>query len=295
MKYKININLSVEREIDNIDDIKHIVELLLSKPVNYTSTKKSGFHVTMENNRLVRRGRPTFPPSIYKDIIAISGVEDRRHMLHGATQISDILIDSFNRIIEKDGIKALNDKIDMLIKDLSSKGHKLRMKPGIALEDKVKKVIAAAFCRKDNLVAGLAVENRGIEKARQAINGIRESIDNYCVKYEPTDSDLKQNTLKIIDAKIMHSTSGEVSVYKSWILSVLRESISEAKEVIDIIRILDDFQFSCTLDIEHECTTKEQNMWGLFTANKLNKAISEHDEDTIYDVLLGEHKCPTAS
>lgn len=292
---KVTINFTIEHGVENIDDIKHIIELLLPQTVNYAPKKKSGFHVTMEDNKLVRQGRPAFPPSIYKDIIAISGVEDRRHMLHGATQISDILIDSFNRIIEKDGVKALNDKIDMLIKDLSSKGHKLRMKPGIALEDKAKKVIAAAFCRKENLVAGLAVENRGIEKARQAIQGIRESIDNYCIKYEPTYSDLRQNTLKIIDAKIMHSTSGEVSVYKSWILSVLRESINDAKEVIDIIRILDDFQFSCTLDIEHECTTKEQNMWGLFTANKLNKAISEHDEDTIYDILLGEHKCPTAS
>jgi hypothetical protein len=51
--------------------------------------------VAFVNGKLKRIGRPKFPKRVNKNI-EVKADENRRHILHGATQISDVLIEIFN-------------------------------------------------------------------------------------------------------------------------------------------------------------------------------------------------------
>lgn len=288
----LKVTFSIEKEFQNIDDIKKILEMLSIEKVEEKSEekpiKKTGFEVLFENNRLIRRGRPTFPSTVYKNIKAKSGLEDRRHILHGATQITDVLIDSFNRVLASDGIEVLHHILDNIRNLLVSKGKEIKTHDDSKIEEKAKEIITIAFGREENLVAGLAVQNRGIERARQFIKGLRDKLNYYCAQSIRSVDEMKNHIIELIKTNISHSTDGEISLYKNWILKVLKKSLKNIEDEIDLLRLLNDFEFSCTLDIEHENTTKTQNIWGLTMANKLHRAIQDHNEEAIFHILLGE-------
>jgi len=243
--------------------------------------------ILFENKKLVRKGRPAFSASTNRNIPVIKGLEDRRHILHGATQITDVLIGSFNRVIKKKGIVGLKKVINGLQRRLKAEGYKIATTAKSPLEAKLEEIITIAFGKEENLVAGLAVQNQGIEKARKTINVIRAKLDDYCAGEDIRNlAEIRSKVVELINTSLDNNRSGRVAMYRTWILKVLKEAIEKAKDEVEIIRTLDAFEFSCTLDIVHDKTTKEQNIWGLIMANRLHQAISNCDEESIYDVLL---------
>lgn len=156
------------------------------------------------------------------------------------------------------------------------------------MEDKIKELITIAFGKETNLIAGFAVENQGVEKARQATKMIKEALNNYCAIDLRNFEEIQSTALQLIDKNLNHEKERQVVMYKEWILGVLRDSIQMVTNEMEIISILHDFEFSCTLDILHEKTNKEQNIRGLSMANRLYKAILTHNEEDIYSILLYE-------
>lgn len=243
--------------------------------------------VTLEKNKLVCKGRPAFPKKTNTNIPVITGLEDRRHMLHGATQITKTLTDSFNRILDKEQDKGLIRVVNSIRDNLKSKGCRL-VAESSSLEDKIKELITIAFGKESNLIAGLAVENQGIEKARQTIKMIKEDINKYCAADLRGLEDIRSTILQLINENLNNEKERRVVMYKEWILCILKESISMAPNEMELVNILNDFEFSCTLDILHEKTSKEQNIRGLSMANRLYNAILAHNEEEIYSILLYE-------
>lgn len=236
--------------------------------------------------KVCTKGRPSFPSKVYRDLPALKGLEDRRHILHGATQIRDVLLDSFNRTLKKEGIKFFKEYISELYYDLRLDNFIIEKEISLDLSDKIQSIITAAFSKEENLVAGFAVHNRGIEKARECIHSIRNKLDYFCAQDVFGFEEIKKKTIELIDESLSHHSEGKISLYKTWILLVLSDSIHLSEDEVEIIRILKDFEFSCTLDIVHDKTTKEQNIWGLRKANKLQRAIQNEDEEEIRNILL---------
>jgi hypothetical protein len=241
------------------------------------------FKVTLTNNQLTRTGRPDFISSTTK-AIAVNHGEDRRHVFHGATQISDVLIESFNRIIRVYGITKLEEIIDRALQYFRSCG--IKFKAAKDLVAKVTKVITIAFSSKKNLVVGSAIQNQGIEKARESICTIREKLGHYCLQDLRTFRQMQAETMKLIGNSIASSGKGDISQYRKQILELLQEAVTEALDILALVNILHEFEFSCTLDIMHDGTSKEQNIWGMTMANRLYRAIENKDENSIHQVLL---------
>jgi hypothetical protein len=243
------------------------------------------FKVTLTDNQLSRTGRPAFLKSTNENIIVQQG-EDRRHILHGATQITDVLIDLFNRIIRKQGISALAQLIDGFLSGFRQRGISFKIAKTASLVKKVEKVIIIAFSKEQNLVAGSAVQNQGIEKARETIHSIWSKLTDYCAAGSRNLAETKTKALSLIVKSLSSSGDGEIAKYRVWILKLLEESVKNISKATGLFKLLSDFEFSCTLDIVHNGTTKEQNIWGLQMAGRLHRAILLEDEETIYEVLL---------
>lgn len=240
------------------------------------------FTVEFHNNALVRKGRPAFASHTLKQLPTAQG-EDRRHIIHGAT-ISDLLVELFNRTLQEQGINALQALIDRLLAHIKSC---VRIQMPASFKKKIEKVITYAFGKLSNLVVGSSTANQGIEKARKSISTIRKELDNYCAADVMSFANIKAEALRLIQAKLnTTSGTGEVAGYRVWILQLLKQSVEKANDTVEIIKILADFEFSCTLDIVHDGTTKQQNIWGITTANRLQQAIRDGDNATILTILV---------
>lgn len=241
------------------------------------------FKVTLDRNRkqVSRSGRPVFTFSAKN--IAVRKGEDRRHILHGATQISDVLIIVFNRILAKVGPQGLENTLDTYLHLLCG----IKFQAVVGLEQKAAKVITIAFSRRENLVVGGAIENQGIEKARESIHTIKVKLDRYCIDDLRSFEKIKSTALSLIKDSLKNKANGKVARYRVWILELLEQAVEGVSNICTLVEIFSNFEFSCTLDIVHNGTTKEQNIWGLTMANKLHQAIGDHDDKAICKVLLG--------
>lgn len=252
-----------------------------------TKSKKAKFQVIRQDGKMVRKNRPSFISSTTKKMKVKKGEEDRRHILHGATQISDKLIDLFNHVEENEGNDAANKLADKSLVKLRKKARFNKLGENATLEKKVEKIITLCFSRRDNLVVGSKSANQGIEKARGSIKSLRKELDEYCAKdlrgFESTKTEAK----KIAEAKLKTTSNGDVARYRLAIMQELNKSIENASNEKELNDILYDFEFSCTLDIVHESSTKEQNIWGITMANKLHRAsVCKYDPQGILDILI---------
>ena len=229
------------------------------------------FAVEFKDNKLVRRNRPPFISSTTKTLKVKKG-EDRRHILHGATQITDVIINALNLVLSNYSKQKCEAIVDEGLNNFKTQGISYRMPKTASLIKKVEKLIAIAFSKQKNLVVGSATANQGIEKARSSIASIRNKLDEYCINLR-SFNDIKDNTLELINS-VLRGGSGEIAKYRLRILNLLYNTVDQTIDVIGINSALYDFQFSCTLDIVHENTTKAQNIWGLTMANKLQRACS---------------------
>lgn len=166
------------------------------------------------NNQLVRTGRPKFSETTTNKLPVQKG-QDRRHILHGATQIIDVLIDSFNRILAAKGRPGLEEVLTRLIKSLNLRIIQNR------LEDKVKQLITKAFVSIRNLVVGSSIANQGIEKVRMSVGKILSELETYCSGDIFSFEKIRVKTLELITEKILNSKGDEFSAYYKNLLTWL--------------------------------------------------------------------------
>ncbi|HEX9828561.1 MAG TPA: hypothetical protein VGA80_18340 [Flavobacteriaceae bacterium] len=242
------------------------------------------FKVSLKKNTLKRKGRPKFLSSITN--ISVSKSQDRRHILHGTIHIINILINSFNRVLNNIGIDNFMALIDGVLTDFRQRNINFLISKNASLEEKVKKVITIAFSKRENLTIGSSVHNQGIEKARITIESIKKEIDKYCGSQIRDFLEIKTKIILLLMNKTKNKSNGKVANYRIEILNILKKSIADATTILELIELLNNFEFSCTLDIINENTTKEQNIWGLNSINKLIIAVNTYNEQGIYQVLL---------
>ena len=246
------------------------------------SSKK--FQVSFVNNTLSRRGRPAFISSTTRTLTVTAG-EDRRHILHGATQITDVFILALNWVIARDELKECEQLVDRLLTRCRNKNIPFMLPNNAVFVKKVEKLVTIAFSRQENLIVGSAIANQGIEKARASIAVIRNKLDKYCCIGVRTFAEILNKTITLID-NASAGGPGEISQYRSRIMRLLARSITKASDTVSLGRILRDFEFSCTLDIVHDNSTKKQNIWGINMANKVQEAIDKKSPEALFDVFI---------
>lgn len=241
------------------------------------------FSVRIENGVLVRKGRPAFLSSTNKNLPVGKG-QDRRHILHGAVQITDVLIKTFNWIISKKGLDSCMYIIDKYL--TRYREHKIIRQIPKTNEAKIQKIIQIAFGRPCNLVVGASKHNQAIEKARSSIVSIKNKIASYLFDKTKVFAEIRGSVLDIIRASSYSSSNGKIAKRRVKILRLLYEAVSFTTNITDLRDMIEDFEFSCTLDICHDGTTKAQNIWGLEMSAKLQNAIENKDSKGIFKILL---------
>ena len=240
------------------------------------------FIVSIDNDLLIRKGRPDFLNSTNKALPVQKGQEDRRHILHGAVQITDVLIQTLNWIISKHGLAACMNIVNKYLTLYKANGMRFSMP--VSDKDKIRKLITIAFGNTRNLVVGSAVCNQGIEKARSSIVAIKSKLNEYCIELRSFE-DIKTKATLLIN-NVLKDDNGAISKHRLWILGILKNTVEASLNVLDLNYALHEFEFSCTLDICHDGITKEKNIWGLKMANNLQKAINNEDVERIFKILL---------
>lgn len=241
------------------------------------------FRVVISKNQLSRKNRPKFINSTINTLKVDPG-QDRRHILHGATQITDVIILALNWVIDRYNQDKCIKIVDELLTRFKQRGISYQLDNDAPLTKKVEKLISIAFSSCRNLVVGSYICNQGIEKARTSIIGIRDKLNKYCVELREFGA-IKARAIQLIE-DVLKGGDGEIAKYRLWILKVLKESIAAVQDVLALNYILHDFEFSCTLDIAHTSTTKTQNIWGLEMANRLQRAIENKNTDEVFVVLV---------
>ncbi len=238
------------------------------------------FVVSTENNLLTRKGRPAFLPSTNKSLPVQKG-QDRRHILHGAVQITDVLIKTFNWVISKHGIATC---MNIINEYLISYKTDMRFRMPTSDKEKIRLLITIAFSNPRNLVVGSSTHNQGIEKARSSIVAIKSKLNEYCIELRSFE-EIKTEAINLIN-NVLKGGNGAIARHRLWILNILKSTLTASLNVLDLNYALHDFEFSCTLDICHDGTTKDQNIWGLQMANNLQKAINNEDAEGVFKILL---------
>jgi hypothetical protein len=237
--------------------------------------------VSIVNGLLISKGRPAFLSSTNKALPVQKG-QDRRHILHGAVQITDVLIKAFNWIISKHGFITCMNIVDQYLILYKTTG--MRFNIPASEKDRIRKLITIAFGNPRNLVVGSSVCNQGIEKARSSIVGINCKLNEYCIELR-SFQEIKSRATQLIN-NVLKGGSGAISKHRLWILNILKNTVKASMNVLALNYALQDFKFSCTLDVCHDGTTKIQNIWGLNMANNLQKTIVDKDTNGIFKILL---------
>lgn len=243
------------------------------------------FKVSIVNGELVRNGRPQFINLIVENML-VEKWQDRRHVLHGATQITDVLMGSFNRFLRRRGALKLESRLDKALRRFKRRGINFNLSEEPTLLEKARKVIIIAFSNEQNLVVGSKVANQGIEKARESIHSILRGLESYYGDGARGFAEMQAKALAMIASKLRTRATGEISKYRKWIMNLLHEAVNNIHKTSTLFKLLADFEFSCTLDIVHDGTTREQNIWGLEMAGRLQEAVMLEDEKAIWEILL---------
>lgn len=235
--------------------------------------------------------RPLFSQKT-RDRIVVTSKQDRRHLIHFKEGICSPLKELISAIKKNQSPekKSLSTRLDEMLKDLGDKPSHFS---SLTDDNKIERVLSLMNSHEGNLVAGDKIHNQAIEKTRSYLDNFLNN-DKSIETLNPLSS-LKKSYAEMFDNVRMDTDRTKVT---HGHLGLLQKLINNETDYQSAYKWIVDFKNSTTIDIAHDKTTKQHNMYALESYNSIARAqtllsgatFSDKALDQIQDYIIGPFK-----